>query len=103
MDAVIAGIAAKLTKVFDIDPLEMAADTFGEPFTTWNTKLTQFKDGADSYVETLVSQHEKELAWIKDVMDAASKISKILEVASIWISSQLRKSASDVGRAMGSN
>jgi hypothetical protein len=43
MDAVVAGIKAKLSKAFDIDPLQMAEDTFGEPFKQWSGQLTEFK------------------------------------------------------------
>jgi RNA polymerase sigma-70 factor (ECF subfamily) len=42
-----------------------------------------------------------EIASILDVSERTAE--RDHEVASIWISSQLRKSASDVGRAMGSN
>ena len=85
MDAVVAGIKKKLSKVFDIDPIKMAEDTFGEDFKQWSDKLTKVKDDAETHVTTIVDTYTKEFAWIKDLMDAGTTIGRILEIMSIAI------------------
>jgi hypothetical protein len=85
MDAVVAGIKKKLASLFDIDPIKLGEDVFGDDFKQWNTQLDAFKDDAETYVTGVVDEYSRDLGWIKDVMDAGSTIGTILEAASIAI------------------
>ncbi|MDB5979778.1 MAG: hypothetical protein JWQ69_793 [Pseudomonas sp.] len=85
MDAVAAGIKKKLVAVFDIDPIKLGEDVFGEDFKQWNSQLDGFKDDADTYVTGVVDEYTRDLGWIKDVMDVGSTIGTILEAASVAI------------------
>ena len=86
MDAVIAGIERKVTKVVkQVDPVAMAEDAFGADFKEWSAKLTTFKDQADDHVTKMVDGFTKGFGWIKDLIDAGATISTLLEVASVAI------------------
>ncbi|WP_289535817.1 DUF4157 domain-containing protein [Pseudomonas sp. SO81] len=85
MDAVVAGSKKKLAKLFDLDPVKMAEDTFGEEFTQLSDKLGKYKEDAEKYATNVIDSHTKDLAWIKDVIDTSKTIGPILEAASIAI------------------
>ncbi len=85
MDAVVAGTKKKLASLFDLDPIKLAEDTFGEDFKQWADKLGQFKDDAETYVTKTVDGYSKKLGWIGDVIAKAKTIGPILEAASIVI------------------